>query len=404
MEQYNIHQPIRFTSGMYRLNDEPNFNYQLNRVIHWNGGTLGDVKRAAHKIHTGADWKRALISLGNRAYKENRIAPAIGYYRMSEFFMEDGDPDKLKYYKRATAMFYAYYADYFAGDAPIIERLSVPYEGIELPVWHLKPEGETKDTILLHGGNDSYMEEFLFSVLYLRECGFELYLFEGPGQGGVVRMQGKHFTHEWERPVKAMLDHLHLQDVTIIGISLGGYLAPRAAAFDKRITKVICWSVFPSFLGSVIGTQGKSLETAFYAMMKLRAKPLLNLVFGIKCKKDPMVNWAIRHGMYAYEADSPYDWAKKLERYDIRPVAHRLTQDVLILGASADHFIDYHKISQEIDAMTNVRSLTFRLFTEQENAANHCQVGNAKLALDTIMNWIMETNRKNSEIAGNLRF
>ena len=133
-------------------------------------------------------------------------------------------------------------------------------------------------------------------------------------------------------------------------------------------------------------------------MMKLHAKPLLNLVFGIKCKKDPMVNWAIRHGMYAYEADSPYDWAKKLARYDIRPVAHRLTQDVLILGASADHFIDYHKVSQEIDAMTNVRSLTFWLFTEQESAADHCQVGNAKLALDTIMHWITETDRKNAEL------
>ena len=398
MDKYDIRQPIRFTSGMYHLNEEPNFNYQLCRVIHWNGGTLEDVQKVSKRIRSSADWKRALIALGDRAYKEGRISPAIGYYRMSEFFMEDGDPDKLRYYKRATAMFYAYYRDYFAGDTPIIERLTVPYEDIALPVWHLVPEGTPKDTIVLHGGNDSYMEEFLFSVLYLRECGFEVYLFEGPGQGGVVRTQGKHFTHEWERPVKAVLDHLHLQDVTIIGISLGGYLAPRAAAFDARIKKVVCWSVFPSFLGSVIGTQGKVLETAFYAMMKLHAKPLLNLVFGIKCKKDPMVNWAIRHGMYAYEADSPYDWAKKLARYDIRPVAHRLTQDVLILGASADHFIDYHKVSQEIDAMTNVRSLTFWLFTEQESAADHCQVGNAKLALDTIMHWITETDRKNAEL------
>ena len=398
MEHYNIHQPIRFTSGMYTLNDEPNFNYQLCRVIHWNGGTLEDVQRVGKSIHSSADWKRTLISLGSRAEEENRIAPAIGYYRMSEFFMEDSDPDKLKYYQRATDMFYAYYRDYFAGEAPVIKRHSVAYEGIQLPVWHLRPEGEPKDTILLHGGNDSYMEEYLFSVLYLRECGFEVYLFEGPGQGGVVRTQGKHFTHQWERPVKAVLDHFGLAHVTIIGISLGGYLAPRAAAFDKRISKVVCWSVFPSFLGSVIGTQGKALETAFYVMMKLRARPLLNLVFGLKCRKDPMVNWAIRHGMFAYEADSPYDWAKKLERYDIRPVAGRLTQDVLILGASADHFIDYHKVSQEIDAMGNVRSLTFRLFTKQESAADHCQVGNARLALDTIMQWITETNRKNAKI------
>ncbi|MBQ9695285.1 MAG: alpha/beta hydrolase, partial [Oscillospiraceae bacterium] len=147
MEHYNIHQPIRFTSGMYDLNDEPNFNYQLCRVIHWNGGTLEDVQRVGKSIHSSADWKRTLISLGNRAEKENRIAPAIGYYRMSEFFMEDSDPDKLKYYQRATDMFYEYYRDYFAGEVPVIERHSVPYEGIGLPVWHLRPEGEPKDTI-----------------------------------------------------------------------------------------------------------------------------------------------------------------------------------------------------------------------------------------------------------------
>ena len=30
-------------------------------------------------------------------------------------------------------------------------------------------------------------------------------MFEGPGQGGVMRLQGMHFTHEWEKPVKAVI-------------------------------------------------------------------------------------------------------------------------------------------------------------------------------------------------------
>ena len=398
MKKYDVTQPIKFTFGMYQVNAEPNFNYQLNRVVHWNGGTVEDIREAGKRINSSEDWKRELIALGDKAMADNRTAPAIAYYRMSEFFMVDGDPDKKKYYNLATNLFYEYYADYFDGEAARIKRINVPYEGIELPVWHLKPAGKPKDTILLHGGNDSYMEEFLFSVLYLQECGYEVYLFEGPGQGGVVRNQGKHFTYEWERPVKAVLDTLDLHDVTIIGISLGGYLAPRAAAFDSRITKVVCWSVFPSFLGSVIGTQGKAIERAFYIMMGLHAKRLLNFVFNMKSKKNPMTGWALRHGMYAYEASSPYDWARKLEKYDIRPVADKLTQDVLILGASQDHFIDYHKVSQEIDAFVNVKSLTFRLFTDKEHAANHCQVGNAKLALDTIMDWLDQTNKKNMEL------
>ena len=61
---------------------------------------------------------------------------------------------------------------------------------------------------------------------------------------------------------------------------------------------------------------------------------------------------------------------------------------MLILGANDDHFIDYRLIGREINMLKNVRSLTFRLFTDKENAQNHCNVGNGKLALDTICTWI----------------
>lgn len=90
-------------------------------------------------------------------------------------------------------------------------------------------------------------QEFFFPMLYLAENGFTVYLFVGPGQGGVMRVQGKHFTHKWEKPVKTVLDYFKLDDVTIIGASLGGMLAPRAAAFEKRIKRVIAWSIFPNF-------------------------------------------------------------------------------------------------------------------------------------------------------------
>ena len=247
MDKYDISQPVRLKKGVYKLNAERNFDYQLNRVINWDGGRLEDVEPVAPKIKTSADWKRELIQLGDTAMREERTGNAIAYYRMSEFFMYDGDPDKRKYYELATKLFYEYYAEYFEGENPRIERFDVPYENVKLSVMQVKPFGKSKGKILIHCGNDSFFEEFLFSLLYLQEKGFEVYLFEGPGQGGVMRAQGMHFTHEWEKPVKAVLDFFDLSDITIVGISLGGYLAPRAAAFDKRITKVVAWSVFPCF-------------------------------------------------------------------------------------------------------------------------------------------------------------
>ena len=396
MEKYDVKQPIRLKKGVYKLNSERNFDYQLNRVINWDGGRLEDIQPIAGRIKTSADWKRELIALGDKAMQENRIQNAIAYYRMSEFFMYDGDPDKKAYYEKATDLFYQYYADYFEGENPRIEKVNVPYEHVTLPVMHVVPQGTCKGTILLHGGNDSYFEEFLFTVLYLQEQGFEVYMFEGPGQGGVMRMQGMHFTHEWEKPVKAILDYFHLEDVTIIGISLGGYLAPRAAAFDRRISKVVAWSVFPCFQDVIVGMQKPIIQKLFYILMKLHARPLINFVFNMKAKKEPVIDWGLKHGCYAYEAKDAYGYAQKLKLYDLEPVADRITQDMLIIGASQDHFIDYRLIGREINMLTNVRSLTFRLFTDKEEAQNHCNVGNGKIVLDTICAWITQIDEENS--------
>ena len=115
---------------MYQVNPEPNFNFQLNRVVHWNDGTVEDIKELGKRISRSEDWKRELITLGDKAMNSGRIATAIAYYRMSEFFMVDGDPDKKKYYNLATDMFYQYYADYFEGEKAKIGRLEVPYEGV----------------------------------------------------------------------------------------------------------------------------------------------------------------------------------------------------------------------------------------------------------------------------------
>jgi len=388
VEKYDVNQPVQLKKGVYKLNAERNFDYQLNRVINWDGGRIEDIRPVAGKIKTSSDWKRELIALGDKAMEEGRTQNAIAYYRMSEFFMYDGDPDKKAYYEKATQLFYQYYADYFEGENPRIEKLEVPYETVKLPVMHVVPNGRSKGTILLHGGNDSYFEEFLFTVLYLQEQGYEVYMFEGPGQGGVMRLQGMHFTHEWEKPVKAVLDAFDLDNVTIIGTSLGGYLAPRAAAFDKRITKVVAWSVFPCFQDVIVGMQKPTVQKMFYLFMKLHARPLINFVFEKKAKKEPVIDWGLKHGCYAYEAKDAYGYAQKLKLYDLEPIADKITQDMLIIGANQDHFIDYRLIGREINMLKNVKSLTFRLFTDKEDAQNHCNVGNGKIVLDTICNWI----------------
>ena len=74
---------ISFTRGTYLLNQDPNFNFQLNRVIQWDGGRLEDIASVAAGIHSSADWKKTLIFLGDEAAQEGRTENAIAYYRMS---------------------------------------------------------------------------------------------------------------------------------------------------------------------------------------------------------------------------------------------------------------------------------------------------------------------------------
>lgn len=378
---------IHFPRGTYPLNRDPNYNFQLNRVIQWDGGRLEDIQPVAGRIRTSGDWKRELTALGDTAMAEGRTENAIAYYRMGEFFMYDGDPDKLACYQKAVRLFYENYAAYFTSG--LVERLEAPYEGARLPILHTRPEGRRKDVILLHGGNDSYFEEFFFPMLYLAKHGFEVYLFEGPGQGGVVREQGVKFTYQWERPVKAVLDTIGEQDVTIMGASLGGMLAPRAAAFDDRIKRVVGWSVFPNFLD--VALEGE-LPAALWGVMRFMIRHdfrwPINAVMRRKMAVEPTVDWAIRHGMYAYDAADPFGYIKKLDDFKMTDIGPRLTQDVLVIGANWDHFIPRKLYQAELDALPNVRSLTYRLFTEKEDAGAHCNVGNPKLVLDTVMRWI----------------
>ncbi|WP_282804388.1 alpha/beta hydrolase [Clostridium tetani] len=388
---------LEFKKGSYDLNDNPNFNFQLNRVIMWDGGTLEDIEKISGKIIDSASWKKELITLGNKAMEEKRTKEAIAYYRMSEFFMYDGDPDKKKYYKLATDMFYEYYTDYF--DSGTVSRFEVSYESIKLPVMYAKAKGKKKDTILLHGGNDSYFEEFFFTMLYFAEKGFDVYLFEGPGQGGVIRIQDKHFTYKWEKPVKAILDFFNLNDITIVGASLGGMLAPRAAAFDKRIQRVIAWSIFPNFFDVILFGLSKNQQCIIKWCIKYKMSFLINTVVNKKLKSgDESVKWGLLHGMYAYQAKTPYEYIVKMNKYQMLDIAHKIEQDMLIIGANKDHFIDYHTVGKEIDALTNVRSLTVRIFTEKENAGEHCNVGNPRLGFDTMINWIEQIKKRDNKI------
>jgi len=92
-------------------------------------------------------------------------------------------------------------------------------------------------------GLDSAKEEMETNEIIFLERGMATLAFDGPGQGESEYEQP--ICPEYELPVKSVLDWLEKRDdvdsdsVGIWGVSLGGYYAPRAAAFDERIKACI---------------------------------------------------------------------------------------------------------------------------------------------------------------------
>jgi len=97
----------------------------------------------------------------------------------------------------------------------------------------------SRGTIVLFGGFDSYVEELFPMQRYLCDAGFDVISFDGHGQGATLEEEHLSITPDREISVDTVLDYFRLDDVTLVGYSLGGCLAMRAAAHEPRVRRVV---------------------------------------------------------------------------------------------------------------------------------------------------------------------
>ncbi|MFC1873591.1 alpha/beta hydrolase [Chloroflexota bacterium] len=193
-----------------------------------------DMEKAGQKIRSFDDWKTEMLLLAEKAVSDGRLMKAALYYRAAEFFLLRDNPEKEQFYEQFIDLFYKAVQD----DG--IEKYEVPFNDTFLPAMRIQSAAsETKGTVVLHGGNDSFIEEMYPITRYFSDNGYEVIAFEGPGQGAALKKYGLTLNIEWEKPTSAVLDYFKLDDVTLLGVSMGGWLSLRAAAFEPRIKRVI---------------------------------------------------------------------------------------------------------------------------------------------------------------------
>jgi pimeloyl-ACP methyl ester carboxylesterase len=379
----------RFPVGTWALHPHPNLDFQLNRLVTLGGGRLEDVQPVAPRIRSLRDWKRELLGLAERALVEERVLNAAAYLRAAEFFMPASDPGKAAAYDQQAEMSRAWRADDLRRGLAV--ESSVPFAGGTLPLWRFPAQAaRAKSAVVVHGGYDSYAEELYPLLRHVAALGYDVVFFEGPGQGAVARRQGVPFTADWHRPVAAVLDACGLEEVTLVGISLGGCLALRAAAREPRIARVVAFDVMWDLFEVALASRPAPVRAALRALLAAGARETVDRLARREMTRDLLAEWGIEHGRLVLGAATPARYFERLRAFTTRDVSPRVRQDVLLLAGSEDHFVPLAHYHRQAAALTGVRSLAGRIFTRAECAQAHCQVGNLPLTLRVISDWIDE--------------
>jgi hypothetical protein len=213
--------PTIFPVGYYQLHHDISMNFQMNRWFGWVGeqAMLDEMRNVAPRIENYTDWKREFLALAENAARQGHILRSGFYYRSAEFFMRADYTDRKSARRKFLDAVQSVYG---------LEKIgnhTIPYTDGHvagfLPAYRFTPT-QSKGTIVFFGGFDSYIEELTSAFFYLRDAGYEIIAFEGPGQGGALNEAHLPMTAEWHKPVKTVLDYFELDCVTLAGLSLGG--------------------------------------------------------------------------------------------------------------------------------------------------------------------------------------
>jgi alpha-beta hydrolase superfamily lysophospholipase len=383
----------RFPVGYYPLHPNVSLNFQMNRFWGWVGDKqmLEELRAAGTRIASYDDWAREMFDLSDKALAAGRRLPAAYYAKMAIFFLDPSDP-------RVKPAFQRFLDNVLTenGVTPEDHHL-VPYQQTHLSAYRFAPV-RPRGTIVVFGGYDSYILEWLPAALALRDAGLDTVIFDGPGQGTVLDA-GTPMTPDWHLPAAAILEYFKLTDITMLGFSLGGCLVIRAAAREPRINRVIAMDICTSLFEALTRGFGASGLSVIAANSAKIPAPLVNAAVAAAGKTDLLTDWEIAQGKRVMGVSTPADLFQALRDYRTDDVSSLVTQDILLMAGAKDHYMPLQMLPDQLMTLTAAHSVSARVFTEAESAQNHCQIGNMGLALKVIFDWLDETGGRTAESA-----
>lgn len=403
------------------LFQDDQFEFQVLRLLGetaYGAADIGEVIAAGRKIKEGdyESWCKAwtetakrLEAVGIGAYESGHFISArkaflraSNYYRAAEFFLhENPDPEKI------TALFQAgksCFSRVMELNNPVIRSVEVPYGQTTLPAhyYQVSTGNEWKPVLILLTGFDGTKEEFYGLAMTALEHGMNCLAIEGPGQGEVVKSQHLYFRPDYEAVVTPAVEYLLANEridpekIVLWGESFGGYLAPRAAAFEHRLAACIANSGIYDFLEG--GTQGLGLTKEQILTFADKNPEELNHTLTEAAEKSSEFRWKISQGMYVFGSSTPAEFVTAAGKYCMDGIAEKIECPTLIVDSDGDGLIG-SQARPLYDAL--VCKKEYMLFKGAEGAGAHCQCGAKLIGNERIFSWIEDIlNEKNDSFAG----
>ena len=169
--------------------------------------------------------------------------------------------------------------------------------------------------------------------------------------------------------------------IALIGISMGGLLAPRAAAFEKRLKLLVAnpgvydWSRnYTEFLAAF---------NPDLATLADRDPEAFNQLIAQVASQSPLIAWGMKDSMWRHGVSTPAALMKEVKRYTNKGVAGKITAKALVIDGEAEEFGQAREL---YDALKGPKD--YMMFTAAEAAELHVQTGSLAVQTRGVFEWL----------------
>jgi hypothetical protein len=254
-------------------------------------------------------------------------------------------------------------------------RFDIGYRDTVLPGYLLRPDnsGVARPTLVITNGSDGSLSGLWGEGIKAGlDRGWNVFVFDGPGQQSLLFEQGVPFRHDWEQVLTPVVDALLTRSdvdggrLLASAVSQGGYWLPRALAFEHRFVA----AVVDDGVWDVARVWHRNLPRPLVDLLRSGERDRFNQAMAA-APTDAVRSRGFRFRARPYGTfDTPYDLFHAVGRYRLADVAGQIRTPVLICDPDDESWFTGQP-RELYDALRCEKELVH--YSREDGANLHCE-------------------------------